>query len=451
MSGNEKIADFVVTARWEGLPEPVRCRLRMCLMDNLSATLSGKLAKVSQIAAKFACQQGSAGRASILLNGKKAAPALAAFANASAANALDTDDGLQYAYGHAGAQVFPAALALAEALDLDGGRLMAAMAVGYEVAARVGRCWHDHHVIYQACGSWGAVACAAVAANLTELSKEQTTQALGIAEFFAPNVPMMRDVDHPGMVKHGIGWGAMTGIMSAELASLGYTGIQGIAGIDKYRDWVADIGENFILTEGVVWKTKDKACCAWAHAAMKGAKRVVVQNKLRLEDIDRIRVEGFHETVRLGTTLPSTTEEAQFNLAWPVAAMLVDGEVGPKQMLEDRLGDPLIRDLARKVEVVETEELNELHRLFKIGDKRGRFASKVAITLKDGKRYESGLVDEGLRFPQTDWNEKRIEDKFRHLAGYVMDKNRIDRLIDIIWRFEEIKKLDEFIGILINS
>jgi hypothetical protein len=25
---------------------------------------------------------------------------------------------------------------------------------------------------------------------------------------------MMRDIDHPAMVKHGIGWGAMTGIVA---------------------------------------------------------------------------------------------------------------------------------------------------------------------------------------------------------------------------------------------
>jgi len=89
MSGNEKIADFVVKARWKGLPESVRCRLRMCLMDSLGAEVSGKLAKVSQIATRFASKQESANRSSILLNGEKVAPAMAGFANVSAANALD--------------------------------------------------------------------------------------------------------------------------------------------------------------------------------------------------------------------------------------------------------------------------------------------------------------------------------------------------------------------------
>jgi 2-methylcitrate dehydratase PrpD len=418
-------------------------------MDSLGATLSGRLARVSRIAADFASGQKSAKRSTILLSGKKVAPALAAFANASAANALDTDDGLQYAYGHAGAQIFTTALALTEALDLDGSRMLAAMAVGYEVAARVGRCWHDHHEVYQACGSWGAVACSAVAANLMGHSQEQVQHALGIAEYFAPNAPMMRDIDNPGMVKHAIGWGAMTGTMASELAALGYTGIPCITGFEKYRNWAEDIGQNYLLLDGVAWKKKDRACCAWAHAAMEGAKQIVDKQSLNLEQIDRIQVEGFHETIRLGTKIPATTEEAQFNLAWPVAAILVDGEVGPKQMLEDRLSDPVIIELARKVEAQETEELNELHRLFKIGDKRGQFASKVTIVLKDGSKYKSGLVDAGQQFPQPEWHFKTIEDKFRHLAGYVVASDRLDRLTDMIWGFENISNIDEFIALTI--
>jgi len=447
MTGSEIFSDFVATARWSKFPGNVRDRLRMCLMDSLGATLSGSLAMVSKIAADFASSQKSANRSTILLSGAKEAPALAAFANASAANALDTDDGLQYAYGHAGAQIFPTALALTEALGLDGSRMLAAIAVGYEVAARVGRCWHDHHEIYQACGSWGAVACSAVAANLMGFSREKTQHALGIAEFFSPNAPMMRDIDNPGMVKHAIGWGAMTGTMAAELAALNYTGIPVITTFKKYQKWSEDIGRNYILVDGVAWKKKDKACCAWAHAAMEGAKLIIDKNKLSLEQIDRIKVEGFHETVRLGTELPNTTEEAQFNLAWPLAANLVDGEVGPKQMLEARLGDPVIRELAQKVEAVETEELNELHHLFRIGDRRGRFASKVEIRLKDGRNFKSGLVDAGQQFPQAKWSAKMIEDKFRHIVAHVINSDRIQRLIDMIWDFEKLSDIDEFVGL----
>jgi hypothetical protein len=54
---------------------------------------------------------------------------------------------------------------------------------------------------------------------------------------------------------------------------------------------------------------------------------------IALEDVATIRVGGFHETVRLGAELPTTSEEAQFVVAWLVALMLLDGEVGPAQTL----------------------------------------------------------------------------------------------------------------------
>jgi len=86
------------------------------------------------------------------------------------------------------------------------------------------------------------VACAAVGANLLGLSEEQMENALGIAEYHAPNLPMMREIDTPTMVKHGIGWGTMTGIAAAELAARGFTATPCLLSFERYKKWMADIG-----------------------------------------------------------------------------------------------------------------------------------------------------------------------------------------------------------------
>jgi 2-methylcitrate dehydratase PrpD len=435
------VADFVVDTRWDVLPEAVQDQVRRCLVDDLGAALSGTLTRVSEISGAYAARTWPGDEATILLQGRRAGAVGAAFANGWAANGLDCDDGLRYAYGHGGAQIFAAALAVAESRGLDGERMLAAMVVGYEVAHRVGRCWHDSRDVYQACGSWGSVASAAAAANLMDLTAEQAWHALGIAEYHAPNVPMMRDIDDPAMVKHGIGWGAMTGVVSAGLAAEGFTGIPSILGSEKYRDWVDDIGEDYLMVGGVAWKQKGYACCSWAHAAARGARALVAGNDLALDDVTTIRVEGFHETVRLGTELPTTTEEAQFNVAWPVAAMLVDGEIGPGQTLEHRLDDPELRAVARKVELVESDELNELHRLYERGDPRGSFSSCVTVVLEDGTSFESGLVSEGSAFPNPVWSQERMEEKFRWLTEYVLDDERIDALLEMTWRFEDLSSV----------
>jgi len=436
VDGERRIAEFVSQIKWEQLPAEVRRIARLALMDTLGATLAGMPARVSQITADFARQVWPGEEATILTTGGRASAVGAAFANGYAANAVDIDDCALYTKGHPGVQIFPTALALAEAKGASGAEMLTAMVVGYEVAHRTARIWHATHEVYQACGSWGSVACAAVAAHLVGLPPDQIRHALGIAEYHAPNLPMMRDVDHPAMVKHGIGWGAMTGILSAQLAAQGFTGIPTLFGFREYQGWIEDIGRHYIIVEGLAWKRY--ACCAWAHPALEGLRRLVEMHRFRPDDVEGIRVEAFHETARLGTDLPETTEEAQFNVAWPLAVFLFDGEVGPKQVLEPRLGDERVRDLACRIEVVETEELNELHRLALEGDPEGKFAGRVIVRLRDGRVLDSGLVEGDINFPQRCWDEEGLERKFRWLAGYVLDQDRVDALVELVRHFEEV-------------
>ena len=54
MDGDSLAARFVVETKWENLPEAVQNKIRMCLMDDLSATISGTQTEVSRIATNFA-------------------------------------------------------------------------------------------------------------------------------------------------------------------------------------------------------------------------------------------------------------------------------------------------------------------------------------------------------------------------------------------------------------
>ena len=350
MNGNDRVAEFIHDLTWESLDRSVQARAELCLLDALGACLAGTLTPVSKIAADTAHKLWRGDQATILLGGRRANAPGAAFANACAGNALDIDDDAIFTRGHPGAQLIPAALAVAEKVDASGKELLEALVVGYEVAIRAGRCWHDDHDVYQACGSWGSIACAAVAARLLGLDHEQIKHALGIADYHAPNAPMMRDVASPSMTKHAIGWGAMNGVTSAELAQRGFTGIPSILGFEKYRDWVMDIGDHYWMTDGVFYK--EWCSCAWGHAACVAALRVKQEHAINVDEVRHFRVLGFEEALELYQGIPTTTEEAQFSLVWPLACLLLDGELGPKQVLEHRFGDPAVRTLVQKIEVV---------------------------------------------------------------------------------------------------
>jgi 2-methylcitrate dehydratase PrpD len=446
MDGNEAVARFIGKITWQALPADVQRKARMAMLDTLGATLVGTLTPVSRITAEYAVHTWPGNAATILLHRKRASAIGAAFSNGYAANGVDIDDCALYTKGHPGAQVFPAALALAESQGLGGAAMLTSMVVGYEVAHRAARIWHAGHDVYQACGSWGSVACAAVAAHLLRLSPEQTRHALGIADYHAPNLPMMRDIDHPAMVKHGIGWGTMTGITAAQLAARGFTGIPSLFGHEAHKDWITDIGQRYIMVDGLAWK--EYACCAWDHAAMRAATQLVEAHGIQVEEIARVHVQAPHTTVRLGTERPTTTEEAQFNLAWPLAALLVDGEVGPAQVLAHRFDDPAICGLAEKIEVVESDEVNALYRLMQQGDPAGRYAARVTITRKDGLVHRSELVEGNINYPQEGWDEQKLEEKFRWLAGQVLDGARIDKLLEMARHFEQVRDVQELTRLL---
>jgi 2-methylcitrate dehydratase PrpD len=444
VDGNDMAAAFILDTTWDALPASVQRRAKMCLLDDLGAVLSGTLTRISHITAAYAAERMPGDEATILLYGKRSTAPGAALANAYAGNGLDIDDDIKYARGHPGVQIFPAALAVAEKTGASGQALLESLAVGYEIASRIARCWHDHHEVYQACGSWGSVACAAVAARLMKLDQGTVKHALGIAEYHAPNLPMMRDIDYPAMVKHGVGWGAMNGVVSAELAERGFTGIPSILGFEQYRDWVATLGSEYIMAEGV--GIKRWCSCGWGHAAFVATLKVVEENHVRIEEITHIKVHTFHEGWRLLQRHPQTTEEAQFSIKWPLATLLLDGEVGPNQILEHRLGDERVKALADKIEIVEDPEIERMYRLAHDGvdSPDAYFAGRVQITLTDGRTFDSGIVDRGA----YQWDESSLEQKFRWITAYVLDDEKIDQLVRMAWEFDSVSSVKELTRLL---
>ncbi len=418
-AATEHIASFAASLAWDHLPDAVRRRAKIALLDVIGAVIAGSRTPVAEIAAGTASRLWGGDEASILLSGLRASAAGAAFANGCLANALDIDDGYRPVKGHPGSVVFPAALAAAESRGGDGATFLAALVSGYEIAMRAGRALHATYADYHGSGAWGALGAAAATGRIIGLPVEQLTHALGIAEYHGPLSPIMRCVEHPGMVKDGIGWGAMAGVTAAVLAGCGFTGIP--TAFDAHPEVLSDLGQEYSIMHLYF---KPHACCRWAHPPIEGIRRILERTRVAPEAVEKIRIHTFEAALHLGPVWPRTTEEAQYSLAWPVAAALVDGQVGPEHVSGARLEDARVRALASRVEAVLSVAV----------DRRfpAEALSEVEIVMQGGAVHRSGVCG-AKGDPEDPMTEDALRGKFHGLAGPIIGPERaaaVERLVD---------------------
>ena len=428
---------FIAQCRYEDLPAEVARLAGLCALDTFAAMACGAISPVAEIAAAHAAEAWCGGGATVLSTGTRQRALAAAFANATAANGTDLDDVGRYTWGHPGAMVVPTALAVAEERGASGREFLAAVALGYEVAFRSGRCLNfgagaptvNAAREFRACGAWGAASCAAIAAHLMHLSPGQIVHALGIAEYHAPEAPMMRDLELPAMVKHANGVGAMTGVQSAELAARGFTGIISRLYSDGHREWTEDIGRDWILPRGIHWKRH--SCCSFAHATLEAIAELRRRHGAIGSRGRRIRVQAYSDAVRLGARVPDTSEEAQFSISWPAAVMVEDGEVPPRAMGPLRLADPRTRALAGRVTLTENTELTARYLLSEAEQPGGEEGALVEIELTDGTVL-GPVKGINVLFPDSLPGRDAVEAKFRWAAADALPPGQIDAVLGCV-------------------
>jgi 2-methylcitrate dehydratase PrpD len=432
--------EFIHDTQWRDVPAPVRSQARRCLLDTLGAAMGGRRTELSRIVHDFAATAYGGQGARLWLDGRPVSPPGAALANGMTIDALDIHDGSLLVKGHAGAAVVPAVLATVPVTggrSVSGQELLTTLVVGYEVALRAGVALHATACDYHTSGAWNALGCAAMAARALELDADQTGHALGIAEYHGPRSPMMRCIDHPTMLKDGSGWGAMTGVSAAMLAQAGFTGAPAVTvEAPEVADTWADLGARWRITEQFF---KPYAVCRWAQPAMVGALALQDEHRLPLAAIERIQVLTFHQATRLARRHPTTTEEAQYSLPFPVAAALVHGELGLTQLSGGGLRDPEVLRLADRIDLVDDPMLS------------GRFpaerVARVRIETTDGVVHDSGEVHASWDAAAPPTDEELIA-KFRWLASESVPATRVDELLDLVWTCAEVTDVGRLSALL---
>ncbi|WP_135556285.1 MmgE/PrpD family protein [Paenibacillus cymbidii] len=412
--------------------------LREAIADVAACTIAGAEAPVSGIVRRYAALQHGAGPCSVAASGERLSPAGAALVNATMANALDNDDGHRLTKGHPGAVVFPAALAAAEHVGASGAAFLDAMLVAYETAIRAGIAAHAQRPDYHCTGSWGAVGAAAGAGRLLGLTEGQLGHALGIAEYQATYSPMMRCIDAPSMLKDGIGWGSMAGIGAAYLAREGFTGIPSLFAFADAEPLLAELGERYRVNELYY---KPYPCCRWAQPAIEAMLALERTYGSLRGTIASIVIHTFAESSRLIKTYPRDTEEAQYNLFYPLAAYLAFGELGPRQALHT-LEHPAPRAYMDRMEVRVDPALDAQF--------PAKALSRLELRLTSGEVLVSGAMQArgDYDYPLS-FAEKR--EKFRRLTAPVLGAERSDELYGTIMELDRLDNMGGLIALMQGS
>ena len=413
---------FVGELRFADLPVDVLTQAERCLLDLIGVAAAGSRTSSAAMVSAYAATQmrSQDNEARILLDGRRASPAGAAFAGATTIDAFDAHDGHVLTKGHAGVAIVPALLAYVDSGALCNGReFLTCLVLGYEIATRAGIALHATVPDYHCSGAWNSLACAAIGARLLGLDGKQLRHALGIAEYWGPRGQIARVCDSPSMLKDGSGWGANVGVTAALLARDGFTGAPAltIERGDAASFW-ADLGTRWRIREQYF---KAYPVCRWAQPAVEAAFALQRAHDIAADDIAAIAIESFAEALGLSSAcaIPQTTDDVQYSLPYPVAAALVFGRLGADEVALPKLADSRVRRLLGVTSLTEDAGFSS------------RFPAerwaRVCLTLRDGRT----LTSEPARArgnPENPHTDDELRDKYRALAEPVLGARRTARI-----------------------
>jgi 2-methylcitrate dehydratase PrpD len=422
--------DFAATLTHDAIPEAARAVMRRSLLDTMGVAAvasTTQMAAIAQEAATALYGPGTAGAARILMHGAAVSPAGAAMAGAFTVDSVDAHDGSSPCKGHAGSAVFPALLALADVRkDMQGSDFMTLLAIGYEVSYRAGLAQHAACADYHTSGAWTAVGVATAVARGLGCSPEQIRHAAGIGEYHGPRSQMMRCIDHPTMLRDGVGWGAPSGLTAGYLASMGFTGAPALTCEAAPAFW-SDLGDRWRLVEDTHYKPYP--CCRWAHPSMDAAADLMRTHDLHHNQIAQVEIRTFHNATRLAGHRPATPDEFAYSIAFPVAAMIVRGQVGVPELSQDTLRDADILRISDATDLIDDEHFTRIS--------QGKRWAEVTLVLKDGQRHTSPP-----RTPRGDTDmplsDREISQKFHLFADPVLGRERADEIEDLCTDFDSL-------------
>ncbi|MCW2976597.1 MAG: uncharacterized protein JWM06_1878 [Actinomycetia bacterium] len=420
----QAMAEMVVAIEPRHLPADIVDLITKAFVDSLGCGLAGTAQPEGQIARAWVESLGGAADSTLIgAGGNRVPAAMAALANGVTMHALDYDDFSLKRMLHPSVVFVPAVLALGEREGASGMDVVVAYAAGYEAAARIAKQLNPDHYArgWHSTSTIGGLGAAAAAARLLGLDAERVAVAVAIA---ASSAGGLRN-NFGTMVKplHA-GNAAFHGVAAAELAARGFSASKAIFDGDRSyqevyrneetpelsaRDFTLDKLE--LVESGITFKRY--TCCGAIHAALDAILELTAEHGLTPDAVASVRCAVHPRAPEiLIHHVAATPEQGRFCVEYSLAVALTDGHAGVPQYTEERLADPAVQELSRRVEVYVDDAL-----AFNEGAATAISNSVVTVETTDGRTLEHRVP------PHRPMSWEELERKFRSSAAIVLAKD----------------------------
>jgi 2-methylcitrate dehydratase PrpD len=389
-------------------------RATIFTLDAIANALAGRNTLPGEKLLQWGSQQGKdAGRRALVAGGLT--------------HILETDDLHRASVTHPGCVVPPAVFCVAERENSSGIAVLTSILHGFEAMCRVGmgvgaahyRIWHNTAT----CGPYGS---AVAIASLLQLTDEQAVHAFGNAG--TQSAGLWQFLETGAMSKHlHAGRAAEAGIVSADLAALGFTGPPAILEGEKgfFAATCPDANPAAVLADAdAPWQLtltsiKPWPSCRHTHPAIDAA--LELHQNLAGRDIDSVQVQAYQAALDVcDRPCPDSEYAAKFSLYHCVAAALADGQVNFDSFTPDARAR--LAGLREKIGIAAEEPWVSAYPV--------SWGSQVSVTCADGEILSTQRT--GARGdPELALSDEEMVDKAHMLLAYAgYDRAQAQWIVD---------------------
>jgi 2-methylcitrate dehydratase PrpD len=439
----ETTSRFLSRTRLSDLSEDAKDRARWIIADCVPVIAAGmQQPEMKSFVARHAA--GAApGHAWVIGAGRRASALDAALLNGTAGTWLELDEGNLFAKGHPGIQVVPAAIALAQEMKVSGADLLLAVALGYEVSARVSRASQVRLTIHPH-GTYGVMGAAIAAGRLKGFDAAQMRELLNVAATMGMATSRQTLLDGATVRNIFTGHSGYMGLTAARLVECGFTGeIDGVGNVfgkvlsDTFnRDQViAGLGREWLIAQNYF---KLHPTGRYVHSVIDALENLLGKVPGARLDVDRIKtikVRTYMLAAMLAGKKVVSSFGARFSVPFALASILYHGRSGLASFDEQAVANPKIQAVAALVDVKEDERHTSRYPVEQPCD--------LSITLTDGTTFE-GQCNLTKGEPANPHKPDELKAKFFDLGTPVWGKDATGRLFDGLRNLERIPDFRAF-------